>query len=321
MTEAFLEDLFANLPSDLSFVKIKTFINSKLLDKLLDHQSKNSNFINFFTWFYSHEKDLKLRFPQTFSSIRISFCETMIQILKNIDIKEAKSSGFLSAFQLYLCRSLSETLNEMSLINLEEVFLILALIIDLFRKTRGFCPELFSGFRRILSFLNTNFNEIEEIELYLKWTILLINSMFILLSNDVNLDVLMRENVSILEEILNKTKEESLKKELFTCVDKVKTAVKEAELKNHLTIFKEKALIKIKQLTPRIVEERKRYEKDETPAKGRIKSLKNQLKINSKKIKKQLIEDKIINLKENMLKEEHIVEKKWILMVLKSFFF
>ena len=54
--------------------------------------------------------------------------------------------------------------------------------------------------------------------------------------------------------------------------------------------------MKIKQLTPRILEEKKKsYQKETTDQiplkKGRIKALKKQVKIKSKNIRKQLIEE------------------------------
>jgi len=79
---------------------------------------------------------------------------------------------------------------------------------------------------------------------------------------------------------------------------------KKAELKSHVYYFQRETVdvMKIKQLTPRILEEKKKsYQKettDQTPLKGRIKALKKKVKINSKKIQKQLIEETIVNSQE-----------------------
>ena len=306
---SFFDDLFSNLQNESSFPKIRAFINSNIIDKLLDSDSDDCTMSEIFTWFYTNESDLIVLFPETIAFIRISICEAIIQVLKSIDItKEYKSHGFLTVFQLYLCKSLSEQIEQISLNNLEQIFLTIGLLIDLFKKTKGFCPELFNGLRRCLLYINNNFNKINDLELYVKWIILLINSMFILISNDINLDVLMKDSLKNLQEIQQKTSSDKMKKELLNIIEKIQAASKEAELKNHLNIVKEKAVIKIKQLTPRIVEDKKKLlPKEEMHSKGRIKVLKKQLKNNSKKIKKQLIGENVTNVQEKMLKDEHIV--------------
>lgn len=306
----FLKDLFENLPLDHSFAKLRAYINSNLLERLIDTKEK-TNILELFTEFISLEKELKIRHPELFNYINISFCETYIQIIKTQNLVVYKSDGFISAFQLYLCKSISNLLKEINPTNLESILLTIGLLIELFKKTKGFCPEIFNGLRKVSNYLNLNFIQLEEKEIYLRWIIFLINSMFILIANDVNLDILMKDTIKNLEDILPTISSENIRKDLLICIEKVKFASIESELKNSLNIVKEKPLMMIKQLTPRIIEKKKKYniatDKNDTQTKDRIKVLKKQMKLNSKKIKKQLIGENISIAKEKMKKEEHIV--------------
>ena len=313
MTEAFFEDLIKNLPSDNSFVKIRSYLTSNILDNLI---IPYSDLREFFAYYYSQVDKLKLSFPDIFPFINLGFCEPIVQIIKSMEIASKKSDEFFTAFQLYLCSSLSDLIIHINPENIEAIFYFLGLMIDFSKKTKGFCPELFTGLGKILKYIESHFHELVEKDVYLKWIILLLNSMFILIANDVNLDVLIKEIVISMDGISEKIKGENLKKDFLFCLDKIKSASKEAELKSHLTIFKEKPLMKIKQLTPRILDEKKKIFHKETtdqpPLKGRIKALKKQVKINSKKIRKQLIEENVVNAQEKNLKEDHIVRKNWL---------
>ena len=309
MTETFFHDLIDNLPLEHSFSKIRNYLCSNILEKLL---SEDVQINEFFSNYYVEIKNIKLNHPEIFPFINIGFCEALVQIIKSMDFSTQKLNEFLNTFQLHLCSSLSELIFIITPQNLEAIFFNLALMVDFFKKTRSFCPELFNGFRKVLAFLKHNFQEIDEKEIFIKWTIFLMNSMFILIANDVNLDVLIREILISMIEISEKISSDNLKKELMACINKIKNASKEAEMKLHLNIFNEKPLMKIKQLTPRIMDEKKKFsnnkaEKENMPLKSRVKDLKKQMKIHSKKIKKQITEENIVSLKNKNLKEDHIV--------------
>lgn len=311
MTESFFQDLLDNLPLDTSFTKIRNYLCSNILEKLLSEEVQINEF---FADYYSQIKNIKLNHPEIFPFINIGLCEALVQIIKSMDFSTQKSTEFLNTFQLHLCSSLSELIFKITPQNLEAIFFNLALMVDFFKKTRSFCPELFAGLRRVLAFLKQNFLELDEKEIFIKWTIFLMNSMFILIANDVNLDVLMREILISMSEVSEKIGSDPLKREFNACINKIKNASKEAEMKLHLNIFKEKPLMKIKQLTPRIMDEKKKFsnnkaDKENLPLKSRVKDLKKQMKIHSKKIKKQITEENIVSLKNKNLKEDHIVNE------------
>lgn len=311
MIQEIIEEIFENFSSKNTFHQIR----GPVLEKLDEIIKRNSfDFLNIFIDYYSHEKKLKLKFPHTFSLINIAFCEKYVEIIKGLDLGDLKLGNFITIFQLYLSKYLMEELKMLDFDNLERIFLYLGLLIELFRKTKGFCPEIFAAFNRILRFFKQKYYEIDEI--FIKWIIVLLKAVFVLLSNDSNLDLLMKETVGMMQDILEKIKESQLKKEFKQILERLFAACTEAEQKQHLSIFKEQPLIKIKQLTPKIVESSKKNFSSKTDnlndkdKKARVKILKKQVKFQSKKIKKDIEAHNSANFSEKKKLDDHMVSLK-----------
>lgn len=308
MAAEFLETLLEEIKANEDFGLLRVQIKDKIFDKI-SSLDEEFDLFDFFEFFYSQEQILQKEYSQTFSLIKIAICETIVILIKNQNLEVFKASDFISIFQLYICKTLVEESKEINFDNLQNVFLYLGLVIDLFRKVKGFCPEIFHTFHKIVVFVSQNYAKIEEI--YIKWLTILMNSMFILLANDMNLDILVKNSLYFLEEICKHIKNSQMKNELEVCLERFSSACCETEMKNHLNIVKDKPIIKIKQLTPRLIATKpiKIHDKDEKNSKLRVKKLKKQMKTQSKKIKKQLEIENVAIEKEKKNYDDHFVNE------------
>lgn len=308
MATELLEAFFENINTTENIEEIRTQIKEQIIEKA-SNSDEGLDLFEFFEFFYSQEQLLQKEYSQSFSIIRIAVCEAIVTLIKSQDLQIFKASDFISIFQLYICKSLVQESKEVNYDNIQNVFLYLGVVIDLFRKTKGFCPEIFHTFHKIVVFLSRNYEKTEEI--YIKWLISIMNSMFILLANDPNLDILIKNSISFVEGISKNMNNSQMKKELDVCLERFSSACSEAEMKNHLNIVKDKPIIKIKQLTPRLIETKpiKINDKDEKNSKLRVKKLKKQMKNQSKKIKKQLELENTAIEKEKKANDDHFVNE------------
>lgn len=227
----------------------------------------------------------------------IFVCNFLLRIVKMEESKVNKKL-ILPLLQSYVYFKANQEMD------LEFKLIYCSFLIDISKKTREFTPEIYYIFNQILNeliSLHTQTKIKEEFELNdadyykhfldllwkkekldindiflssLNFVIKLIEINYAIANRDINFDILHRDLI----EKLQKLKVALGKKQVLVepIIEKLHQTSIETELKPELEILKEKAIYKIKQLTPRIDYEKKT---DKTlDMKKKIKKLKNEVK-------------------------------------------